>query len=298
MSKKRTTIVVVVALFAGIVSFFNARMTALSKQNRFAGVSQQWLMDAPLNVAETEAKFNDEVDELVANLKLLQKSLAIALEDPCTPDKIVLRHVDSVNEAHGHLIRQVGEHVIRLRHKLVERNREHLMQFCAEAVSGSMSRLGARISGRDGSIGRRGQGGQGYRYGQQGRAGRNNGYRGGDEQGIGGYGQRFRFWDRLANRLRLTSEQVMILQENDPNFEFESIDLSGALLAERQKLISLFENYESNDEELLRQIDEFISTHNQIERRIAEHVLVLRPYLTIEQQKWLIGLCRRFENGQ
>jgi hypothetical protein len=40
-----------------------------------------------------------------------------------------------------------------------------------------------------------------------------------------------------------------------------------------------------------------ISAHSQIERRIAKHVLVLRPYLTIEQQKWLIGLCRRSQSG-
>jgi len=36
-----------------------------------------------------------------------------------------------------------------------------------------------------------------------------------------------------------------------------------------------------------------MTAHSTIERRIVKHVLALRPYRTVEQQKWLIGLCRR-----
>ncbi len=296
MSKKKTTIFVIISLTAGAVSFFNARMTAQSQQNQAQMTSQQWLMDAPRTVAESEAKFNDEADKLITNLQSLQNSLAAALEDPCTPDAIVTGNVDDVIEAHEHLIRRVGEHVVELRNELPESNREHLMQLCAEAVSGPMSRLGARMGGPGSGSG---QGGRGYGYGRQGQGGRGYGYRGGSGQGGGaGYGRRFRFKERLANRLRLTAEQVTLLQENDPNFESESMYLYEDLTAERQKLLSVFENPESSDDELLQQIDNLISTHSRIERRIAEHVLVLRPYLTIEQQKWLIGLCRRSEATQ
>ena len=166
------------------------------------------------------------------------------------------------------------------------------MQLCVEAVSGQMRILGARMGGQGGR-------GYGYRYGRQGRGGRGYGYRGGSEQGRGaGYGQRFRFRDRLANRLKLTSEQVTLLQENDPNFESESANLYETLMAERDKLLSVFENPESSDDELLNQIENLVSTHSRIERRIAEHVLILRPYLTVEQQKWLIGLCRRFDSNE
>jgi hypothetical protein len=69
--------------------------------------------------------------------------------------------------------------------------------------------------------------------------------------------------------------------------------LRDALLAERTKLLALFEDIQSTDEALLQQIDKLILVHSEIERRIVKHVLVLRPYLTVEQQKWLIGLCRR-----
>ena len=104
---------------------------------------------------------------------------------------------------------------------------------------------------------------------------------------------RLRIRDRLARRLRLDQEQAKILQEKDPDFEANSMNLRNALMTERESLLSLFENPDSGDNELLQQIEKLISTHSSIERRIAEHVLLLRPYLTVEQQKWLIGLCRR-----
>jgi hypothetical protein len=103
--------------------------------------------------------------------------------------------------------------------------------------------------------------------------------------------------DRLARRLGLSRQQARLLEEKDPDFEANSSDLRNALMTERQKLLSMFENPNSGDDELLQQIDKFISTHSWIERRIAEHVLVLRPYLTVEQQKWLIGLCRHNQNS-
>jgi hypothetical protein len=99
--------------------------------------------------------------------------------------------------------------------------------------------------------------------------------------------------DRLARRLGLNQEQARLLEEKDPDFQADSMNLRHALMAEREKLLSIFENPDSSDNELLKQIENFISTYSSIERRITEHVLVLRPYLTVEQQKWLIGLCRR-----
>ena len=102
--------------------------------------------------------------------------------------------------------------------------------------------------------------------------------------------------DRLARRLGLNPEQARLLQEKDPDFEANSMNLRYALMTERQKLLSMFEDPNSGDDELLQQIEKLISTHSSIERRIAEHVLLLRPYLTVEQQKWLIGLCRRSQD--
>jgi len=102
--------------------------------------------------------------------------------------------------------------------------------------------------------------------------------------------------NRLARRTRLDEEKVSILRDKDSGFEADSMRLRDILMAERTTLLPLFEDPKSTDEELLKQIDRLILAHSQIERRIAEHVLVLRPYLTVEQQKWLIGLCRRSQD--
>ena len=287
MSRNKVTIYILITLTAGFISFVNARTTILRKLDQTEVALQPWLASEPRSITESEAQFNEKISELTSNLKVLQSELLTALENPLTSNETVLEHVDSINEAHEYAIRQIGEHIVELRHELGQINREKLMQFCMDALSGQISRLGGRMNG---------QGGRGYRYGQQNRGQRGYGFRGGAEQGTTGYGQRFRFWDRLANRLSLTSEQITVLQEKDPNFESESIDLYENLMAERQKLLSAFENPQSSDSELLQQLDSFISTHSRIERRIAEHVLLLRPYLTVEQQQWLIGLCRRFQD--
>jgi hypothetical protein len=239
-----------------------------------------------------EERFDAELNGLTASLAAEQKSLAAALEDPCTPNEIVLERTESVAQAHGHLLRRVGEHVVELRSKLPASNQDYLMSLCAETVRGPMSRTGGRAGGgRHNGLG----GGPGL-HGRGNGRGRGAGFgRGGG--GRGGHGMRLGARGRLARRLGLNEEQVSILEDKDSGFEADSARLRDALLAERSTLLALFENPQSTDEELLQKMDKLISAHSRIERRIAEHVMVLRPYLTVEQQKWLIGLCRRSQDG-
>ncbi len=286
MNRKRTAILAIVAFACAVISFFNARLTALSVKKTELKQSAQWLSDASSAAVELEEKFDEELAGLINNLAAQQKSLALSLEDPCTPNEVVLEHTEDVIGAHEHLIRRVGEHVVELRGKLPADNRDYLMHLCAETVRGPMSRLGGRVGegGRRNGIGGGGPGGRGYGYGRGGGAGRG---------GQGGYGMRLRVRDRLTRRLGLNQEQAKLLEEKDPDFEANSMNLHNAIMTERERLLSIFENPNSSDREMLQQIENFISTYSSIERRIAEHVLLLRPYLTVEQQKWLIGLCRR-----
>ncbi len=288
MNRKRTAVLAIVAFVCGAVSFLNARLTALSSQEAEPAASRQWLSEASGAAIELEERFGAELDGLIANLTAEQKLLASVLEDPCTPNEVVLEHTENVIGAHKHLMRRVGEHVVELRRKLPASNQDYLMSLCAETVRGPISRLGGRVGGgRQNGLGRPGLGGRGNGYGRGGGTGRGGG---------GGYGLRQGAWDRLARRLRLDEGQVSILRDKDSDFETDSMRLRDILLAERTKLLVLFEDPKSTDEELLQQIDKLILAHSQIERRIAEHVLVLRPYLTVEQQKWLIGLCRRSQD--
>jgi len=296
MNRKRTAVLAIVAFVCGAVSFLNARLTALSTQEARPIPSRPWLSEASSAAIELEEKFEAELEELITNLAAEQKFLASVLEDPCTPNEVVLERTENVIGVHKHLMRRVGEHVVELRGKLPASNQDYLMSLCAETVRGPISRLGSRVGGgRQNGTGRPGPGGRGNGYGRGGGAGREGGARRGGGGG-GGYGMRLRARDRLARRLRLDEGQVSILRDKDSDFEADSMRLRDILLAERTKLLALFEDPKSTDKELLQQIDMLILAHSQIERRIAEHVLVLRPYLTVEQQKWLIGLCRRSQD--
>ena len=278
MSRKKTAILGVVAFVCGAMSFFNARSTALSEKE-----PQPWLSDASESTVALEDEFNQELSALIENMVDRQKSLGLVLEDTATSDEVVLEHGENVIGAHELLTRRAGEHVVALRGKLPAGNRQHLMRLCAEIFRGPLCRL----QGRGGGRGKRnGSGigmGNGLGYGRQG-AGR--GPR-------GGRGMRHGVCNRLANCLRLDEGQVNLMHEKDPAFETDTGDLRDVLLTERATLLSMFEDPQSRDDQLLQQIEKLVSAHSGIERRIIKHVLVLRPHLTVEQQKWLIGLCRR-----
>jgi hypothetical protein len=96
--------------------------------------------------------------------------------------------------------------------------------------------------------------------------------------------------------LGLTDEQIFVIQEKDPDFEADLIQMRNSLLTERAELLNAFEVARTSNEELLNQIDSLVSAHSQIERRIARHLILLRPHLNAEQQKWLIGLCRHSQD--
>ncbi|MHC4569157.1 MAG: hypothetical protein ACYTE3_25785 [Planctomycetota bacterium] len=278
MNRKRTAIVGVVAFVCAAISFFNARSTALSEKK-----AQPWLSDASDSTVAMEDQFNEEMAGLITNLVARQKSLGLALEDTRTPDEVVLEHGENVIGAHERLTRRAGEHVVALRGKLPASNRRHLMRLCAETFRGPI----CRMQGPGGGRGMRNGTGGGMGYGRRG-AGRGPG---------GGRGMRHGVCDRLANCLRLDEGQVSLMHEKDPGFETEAADLRSVLLAERARLLSMFEDPESGDDQLLEQIEKLVAAHSGIERRIIRHVLVLRPYLTVEQQKWLIGLCRRSQDN-
>lgn len=289
MNRKRAIILTAVVLASGGISFLAARLAASRSLAAEQPESVRWLSGAPAAVIRLEEDFNKQADKLVESLLQEQKGLAVALEDPCTPDEAVLARVETVIAAHERLLRQVGEHIVTLRLKLPEAQRERLMTLCADTVRGPLGPGGGRGAGygggsrmgpRDGSGAGRGAGG-------------GRGYGGG---GGAGYGQRHRLRGGLAQGLGLTEEQIVLAQEQDPNFEADAAQLRDALLAERAKLLAAFEHPQTASDGLLTQVEKLISAHSQIERRIARHVLVLRPHLTAEQQKWLIGLCRRAQS--
>lgn len=287
MNRNRTIALAVAVIVCGGISFIGTRLAAIDAQKTGRDGSVSWLGEAAPSVVKLEEQFSNEVDELIEKLLHEQRDLAQIIEDPCTPDESILAQIENVIAVHEPLLRRVGEHVATLRSKLPEEQRERLMQLCAEVVRGPMRQ------GRG-----RGYGG-GRRMGRQDSSGAGRGPRGrgyGREAGGRGFGQRRRQGGRLAQRLGLTDEQLLIIREKDPDFEADLTQMRNTLLTERATLLTMFEDAQTDNEDLLKQINKLVSAHSQIERRIARHLLVLRPHLNTEQQKWLIGLCRHSQD--
>lgn len=77
----------------------------------------------------------------------------------------------------------------------------------------------------------------------------------------------------------------------DPGFPEESKKLNDAVASDRAKLAELLDNPSANEEAILAQVEKVIATHDQLERRVAQHLLKIRSQLSPEQQKQLMGLA-------
>lgn len=282
MSRKNTIILIVVVVASGGISFVVTRLTAWRASQTEIPLSARWLGSASESVVKLEEDFSTRADTLIESLLAEQNNLGIAIEDPCTPDNAIITQVETVIAAHAQLLREVGGHIAALRSDLPDTQRQRLMTLCADMVRGPLIRAGGQGPGYGGGsrMGPRDGSGAGRRFGGPG----------------AGYGRGRRLGAGLAQSLRLTDEQITVAQQKDPNFETDAAMLRDVLLAERAKLLTAFEDLRASNDELIAQIEKLISAHSQIERRIAQHVLVLRPYLTPDQQKWLIGLCGRTQS--
>jgi Spy/CpxP family protein refolding chaperone len=97
----------------------------------------------------------------------------------------------------------------------------------------------------------------------------------------------------LRGWLGLMPRQIESIAGVDPDFAAESAELERTLASERDQLARLFEDPVSSDEVITRQVEAVIEAHDQLERRVAKHLLELRPLLTDEQRSKLFQRCAR-----
>ena len=91
-----------------------------------------------------------------------------------------------------------------------------------------------------------------------------------------------------GGRLQMRAGQMQQTAEADSGFEAETGVLRGELLAARQKLADGLEDGQVGDEELLGLAEEMIGAYRKLEKRVLEHVLVLRKVLDADQRMPLI----------
>ena len=95
----------------------------------------------------------------------------------------------------------------------------------------------------------------------------------------------------LCNWLRLSGEQKQAVRAKGSRFVQEAKALQQKLADERFDLAALLEAPDSTDEQIMGQVERVIKAHDALERRVARHMLAIRPILTREQAKQFMGLA-------
>ena len=121
--------------------------------------------------------------------------------------------------------------------------------------------------------------------------GRGKGNGRGPGRGLGrGQGRRRRYRGGLSRNVAFTPEQLQVIQQLDPEFETKSTEFARTASKEHEQLALLLETSSVNDNVILQQSEKLLETRAQLERLISQHVLLIRPHLSPEQQKILVGL--------
>jgi len=95
----------------------------------------------------------------------------------------------------------------------------------------------------------------------------------------------------LGRWLDMPEPQCQAVCAADRGFSAEAPQLLDALARQREALAILLDAPASADRPILDQVEQVIAAHDALERRVARHILVIRPYLTSDQARRLMGLC-------
>ena len=110
---------------------------------------------------------------------------------------------------------------------------------------------------------------------------------------FGGGSSRQRPCRALTSWMQLSAEQTEAIGRDDPDFEADCVRLDSELMEQRMILADLLAKPSTPKADILGQVEQVITTHNALERRVAQYLLVVRDHLSADQQKQLMGLCAK-----
>ena len=288
MNRRGTFILVGVITAVGVAAFGVGRTAALRHRTGATGLHIEWLQGVSAQTVQGEERFEQQSRQGMEDVRAKQAVLTSMLPDDRFTGAQVLGQVDEVAQSYAVLARSVGKHIFHLRSVLPEGQRQQVMQACANSLRGCMQRRYRwRGGAQDQGPGFMGGGRGGWGRGQGRGAGYGRQYRGGRGQEAPG----------LVGRLRLTQEQSVWIQQQDPNFDAESAVLRDRLCEVHAELVASLEEANLTERELSANIDLLITAHEALEKRVAQHIVLLRPQLSQEQRDLLGGLCRGSAHG-
>jgi Spy/CpxP family protein refolding chaperone len=274
----------ILACIAGVVSFYITRGLNAGSEHSDQGSMKAWLAftdEQDEAIRQSDPDFDTGAAELSLAFIAERQQLARLLDAPASSDEQVTAQVERVIEANHALIKRVVAHILAVREHLSPQQQQQLMRLCSNIIRGRAGK-GRLLGGGNGGPGRqhfgpgKGNGGGPSRFGQ---------------------GRRRRHRRRLARNIELTPEQIQIFEKLDPEFEAESTELAKTVSEEHGQLALLLETPSTNDNDILQQLEELLESRARLEQRTSRHVLLIRPHLSPEQQKILVGLCANCGRG-
>lgn len=299
MSRPNTIILVFITLICGTGAFLVSR--SMADTNIDQPQNCRWLDGESSDAVSLEEKFTGTINDLSSTLRQQRQSLSQLIADEQTDADLITQQAETIIATQEDLIRSVAEHVTLIRGKISQKQRAYLMDMCASNVRGPMRRgNGRQMEHRRGNGQGHGQGnmqsngkGNGFRKGRQfANQTMHNAHSAGDITESTGMGMCSKGRGRrIAERLALDQQQMDSITEMDPDFDQQCQKLCTELETQRAELLAAFENDQTSDDEILRKTDELIKAHTSLERRIISHIIIVRPFLSSQQQRRLVGLC-------
>ncbi len=270
MRTRSVTTLLIILACTGAASFVVGRSAGSAQPAASGRGRPAWLEGASDKAVGLERQFIPQVDQLDRELRLQQDALLGLLEDPAATDAQVTGQVSVVGRCREDLIKAVANHVMQLGGAMTPAQQAQLMHSCGQVLQQQMQRRVRWRGGASQSAAEdrpRGMGrGQRYRWGRRGGA--------------------------LQQELRLTDDQIAIQQQLDPQFETEAARLREQIAAARAALLSVFQDSQVRPAQFASAVEGLVAAHDAMEQRAARHVLLLRPHLTSEQIRRLVGMCR------
>jgi len=231
-------------------------------------------------IRQSAPDFDTEAAELSMAFVAERQQLARPLDASGSTDEQITAQVEKVIKANHTMIRRVVTYILTIRKHLLPQQQQQLMQLCGNIIQGRAGKrclLGAT------------KGGSGKQHFCQGKG---NG-RGPGRYGRGwgrGQGRRRRYRGGLSRNVEFTPEQLQVIQQLDPEFEAKSTEFAKTASNEHEQLAALLNTPSANDNVILQQLEKLLEARAQLDRLTSQHVLLIRPHLSPEQQKNLVGL--------
>ena len=275
---------VVVLFLAGIVgvgSFYITR--SLEADNVYSArvCMQNWLAltdEQNKAIQQSDPDFDTEAAELSLAFMSERQQLVRLLDAPNSTDGEITAQVERVITANQALIKRVVIYILAIRKYLSPQQQQPLMHLCRNIIQGRAGKRRLLGGTNDGSgkqqFGRGKGNGRGPGWGR-------------------GQGRRRRYRGGLSRNIEFTPEQLQAIQQLDPGFEAKSTEFATTASKEHEQLASLLNTPSANDKVILQQLEKLLEARAQLERLTSQHVLLIRPLLSPEQQKIIVGLSAK-----